>query len=60
MMGSIDGYAKSRQPMLDRIRQHNDEHNRRVDGIARSAPLWRKLLFLIGLRRQFYRWEHRQ
>jgi hypothetical protein len=58
-MGSLGEYEKGQQPMLDRIRQHNAEYNAQIRACANRAPLWRRVLCVIGFRDQYMRWWYR-
>ena len=61
-MGALDCYVKGDQkhPLFNRMQRHIDEYNAACDRRTAACPFWRKLLFAIGFRRQFYRWHHRE
>jgi hypothetical protein len=60
-MGSIGDNAKGQQPMLDRIKRHNEEYNSRAEEIARRAPRWRRWLALLpDPKKPLHDWLNRQ
>jgi hypothetical protein len=55
-MGSLGEHAKGETPFLDRIRQLNAEYNAAAIKRANSCPKWRRLLYCLGFREQYFRW----
>ena len=58
-MGSLDGSAKGQQPMLDRIKQHNEEYNKACQKQIDEAPLRLKYLHVMGNPRPLQKWCNR-
>ena len=59
-MGSIGGFAKGQQPMLDRIKDHNNDFHLAIERRAKSASWWLKFLYWLGIHGPYQQWEHRQ
>ncbi len=47
-MGSIGEFEKGQQPMLDRIKAHNTEYNKRVEIAWRAQPWWRMVAAVLA------------
>lgn len=58
-MGSVGGFEKGETPFLDRIKQHNKDYHRSLILSQRAAPVYLKLLVLIGVTGPMYKWVNR-
>jgi hypothetical protein len=60
ILGALEGYTKGDKshPLFARMQNHINEHNAACDRRTASCPWWRKVLYLLGFHRQFYRWHH--
>lgn len=48
-MGSFGEHAKGQQPMLDRIRAHNDAYNKMIETAWLSVPWWKRAMYRFGV-----------